>query len=92
MHWSIRHENGIHDPVFIFYSNTAILNLFLTATKCYFLSLKSQIEYTANYTSMYALYKKDKRPNQMKMNYISYNKIPFNAQLRPSEILNHTNS
>ena len=32
------------------------------------------MEYTTNYTSMYTLYKKDKRPNQMKINYISYNK------------------
>ena len=58
---------------------------------------------------MYALYKKDKGPNQTKINYISYNKnkatvvntisgaraelsdIPFSAQLRPSEILNHKN-
>ena len=34
-------------------------------------NLKSQIEYTKNETSMYALYKKDKHPNQMKINYIS---------------------
>ena len=58
---------------------------------------------------MYALYKKDKCPNQMKINYISYDKnkatvvytisgaraelldISFNAQFRPSGILNHTN-
>ena len=58
---------------------------------------------------MYALYKKDKCFNQMKINYIPYIKnkvtvvytisgaraelsdIPFSAQLRPSEILNHTN-
>ena len=59
---------------------------------------------------MYALYKKDKCFNQMKINYIPYikNKVTvvytisgaraelsetsiFIAQLRPREILNHTN-
>ena len=47
-----------------------------STTISYLKNLKSQIElYTTNYTSMYALYKKNKRPNQMKINYISYKKI-----------------
>ena len=46
----------------------------------YLFSKKSQIEYTTNYTSMNALYRKDKRPNRMKINYISYNKNKSTAE------------
>ena len=32
------------------------------------------MKYTTNYTSVYAIYEKDKCPNQIKINYIPNNK------------------